>query len=157
MQWRCTAHTPLPHIDFKLICEQMLAARFCQRSLRRSDKANSHAQKVSLFLRGVWKFMNMTAYDVHNVSWMCATPAWARAVGKEARRRCLCPTGNKLTKTERRSGRKRRTKGGHSSRKRSMFHTTMHYNLDSFLDRTYYLYWTMLPVSLHKISTLPLL
>lgn len=30
---------------------------------------------------------------------MCATPAWAQAVGKEVRRRRLCPTENKLTKT----------------------------------------------------------
>lgn len=72
---------------------------FCQRSLR-PDKINQHTQRSTCpRARGVRIFMNMTVFDIHKVQWMPATPEWAQAAGKEVRRRRLCPTGNKLTKT----------------------------------------------------------
>lgn len=72
---------------------------FCQRSLR-PDKINQHTQRSTCpWAPGVRIFMNMTVLDIHKVQWMPATPAWAQAAGKEVRRRRLCPTGNKLTKT----------------------------------------------------------
>lgn len=54
---------------------------------------------------------NISLYRTIKI-YMCATPVWLQATGKEVRRRRLCPTGNRLTKSrggsEERARRRRR-------------------------------------------------